>query len=253
MVASPFGRFDNPDSGDGESDDGDSENSSESPSETPSECDSRHDSRHADSGNSDSDDNAFGEPISDWLRIAVSKALRRDALLAAEDGIMLVDITTALLKNKMTLDKVTSNPFVGQWLQWAVINSLNLPKADLVRETMFLRDLLVSHVLDLYQDGMLQGQDVDIRLCNIVEMLWGIGTDTILSWSKNAAPHLKTLAQSKDCGRSHFNEVTESENAKGRRELADIMETVSVLDTKDLKRHLLQMSDALAALRRQKH
>jgi hypothetical protein len=241
MVASPFDRFQNPDSG----------NSPESPSD----CDSGHDSGHEANALSgtDSDDNTFGLPISDWLRIAISKALRRDALLAAEDGIMLVDITTALLKNRMTVDKVLSNPFVGQWLQWAVINSLNLPKADLIRETTLLRDLLVSHAIGLYQDGLIKGQDVDIRLCNIVEMLWGIGTDTILSWSKNAAPHLQSLAQAKDAGLSHFNESIESENAKGRRELADIMETVSFLDQKDLKRHLLQMSEALAALRRQKH
>ncbi len=206
-----------------------------------------------DDSSPDSSPDSAMPPMSDWLRLAIPEALRREPLLAAEDGVMLVDIVTALSKNTLTVDAVLSNPMVGLWLQRAITDSIGMPYPILIQETSLLRDLLIGNTLRLYQDGLLRGVDIDIRLCNIVDMVWGVGADAVVTWSASAAPQLKALSQAKDGGQSEFEQCAEAETARGRLELADIIENIACMTRKDLKKQLIRISETLGAFKRQRH
>ncbi len=190
-----------------------------------------------------------GAPTSDWLKVAIAESVRREPLLAAEDAIMLVDMVVALSRQSLSIGRIVSNPLLGGWLKKAVTDNLRRPLEEVLRDTEFLRDVLVVNLFAHYRDGQLSGADVDIRICNIIDMLWGVGKNVVSQWSRNAAEHLKTISEAADGGLSALLDSIEMENLKGRGETAEILEQMSCLSEEELRTQLLTVSDSLRALK----
>jgi hypothetical protein len=194
-----------------------------------------------------------GLPNSPWLRTALEETARREPLPATEDAIMLVDIVIALARGAMTIEEVLSFPLIGDWLKKAAADNLGRPLADVLRDTVLLRDLLLVGLSRRYRSGQLCGPDVDIRVCNITGGLWGIGKAVAFQWSKNAAAHVKRLSQAADGGFSQILGYAELESARGHHEMAEIYQQMSCLSEEELRDQLSRISDSLAALKTQLH
>lgn len=188
-----------------------------------------------------------GVPMSDWLRTAVLESVRRDTLLAAEDAIMLVDILEILSRKAMPVEKIISNPLIGGWLRQAIGQNLRRPLEDALRDSVFLRDMSVINLMRYYQSGQLSGPDADIRVCNVVAMTGGVGVDIVAKWSREAAAHLRALAEAADGGLSEIRDRVESESAAQHVEMAEIIDQLSGLSASELRDQLLTISNTLFA------
>ena len=190
-------------------------------------------------------------PMSDWLCAAIPEATRREPLLAAEDAIMLLDIFIALSRATLTLPRVMSNPMIGGWLKRAITDNLARPLDDVLRDTEFLRDLLVMTLFRNYRKGHLSDTDHEMRLINIINMISGVGTSVVAQWSCHTAAHLQRLAESADGGLSEFQDCAAADSAGGHREIAEIFERLCDLSEAELKDQLHAMSHTLLAAKTQ--
>jgi hypothetical protein len=194
---------------------------------------------------------SVGTPLSDWLRTAILESVRREPLLAAEDAIMLADIVIALSRETLTVSKVLSNPIIGGWLKQAVTDSLRRPFEEVRRDTEFLRDVLIVNLFSCYRDGQLCSPDDDIRICNIIDMVWGVGKEVMLQWSHNAIAHLKIISEAADGGLTEFQDCADSEYARGHHEIAEIFEQMSCFTADELRNQLSMISEGLSAAKSQ--
>ncbi len=194
-----------------------------------------------------------GTALSDWLRMAIGDAAQREPVLAAEDSIMLVDIVEALSKEAIAMGNIILNPMIGSWLKKAILDNRNRPRDDVLKDVEYLRDLLITKVLMQYQSGDLPGTDLEIRIFNIVNMVWGAGKSVLSPWSRQAAASLRTLSDTADGGVSKVADHIEAERAGGHDEMADMLQHISYLPRHEIKKCLLMAADGLTSLAHQLH
>ena len=192
-----------------------------------------------------------GNSISGWLRGAILESVRREPLMATEDAIMLADIAVALSTKAIAFGKIIANPLLGEWLKKAVRDNLRRPADEVLHDTECLRNLLVVNLLTQYRNGLLDGADIDMRVCNVMDMTWGEGKGALSQWSRDAATQLREILGKGDAGFSDIRECLETESARGHEEMVEIFEQMSCLPESDLRGHLRMMSDGLTTMTNQ--
>jgi hypothetical protein len=144
--------------------------------------------------------------------------------------------------------KIISNPMLGRWLKKAVIDNRQRPSDQVLRDTEHLRNLLIVNLLKSYRNGQLRSADSEIRVCNNIHMIWGVGKTVLSPWSRQAAARVRSLSEAADGGLSVLLESARAESDRGHDEMAEIFEQMSWLSATEVKGQLSMISESLSAL-----